>query len=72
MLSYNDPKGIRALWTLRAENKKVVKEIKELKTNLFRITQKINEFKGNPAYQERMVRLQTGYLKQNEMLIEWL
>ena len=72
LLSYTDPKGIRTLWTLWTENQKETLQTEQMKVKHQEMTQKVESFKRNDTAQERIVRIQTGYLKDNEMLIEWL
>lgn len=71
-LSSTDSKGMRTLWTLWTENQKVEKETQQIKIKLGDMAKKIEAFSRNETSQERTVRLQTGYLRDNEMLIEWL
>lgn len=72
LLSYTDPKGIRAWLTVRSEHQKVSQEILSLKDKLSALSSEISAFESDPIYQEQLVRIQTGYLKSNEVMIEWL
>jgi hypothetical protein len=72
LLSSTDDKGIRTLWTLHKETQRVAQEISSLQTRLDTLTNHIDRFHFDAIEQERIVRLQTGYLKPNELLIEWL
>jgi len=70
-VSYFDAKGIRTLLTLYKENKNLNSEITKLQADHQRLKQQITQIKDNPEVQERIVRLETGYLAEDEMLLEW-
>jgi len=71
-ISYFAPKGIRTLMTVYAEQKKLKEEIRHLKVELNGLEYKLKLMNSRPEYQERIVRLETGYLADKELLIEWL
>ena len=71
-VSYFDSKGIRALYTLHTENIKVENENAQLSLDLQNLQREQEDFQSNPKHKERIVRLRTGYLDDNELLIEWL
>ncbi len=70
-ISYFESKGVQTLWTLYQKKKKFDQELVLLKQELEALQHTIQIFKHDRRYRERVIRLQTGYLAENELLVEW-